>query len=98
MGAELQVGLMPAQGRTCCRHVTQAFREDIEAIVIPADEVDRRLRVSCSELAEPIERRFHGLLLIAKMAPAEIEGIAIQDDDIGRRQIVTDRRQPLLPG
>ena len=50
----------------------------------------------CNEPAEPIECRFHVLLLIAKATPAEVEGIAIQHDDIGGCQILSNRLKPPL--
>jgi len=58
------------------------FTERSEAIVISEDVADFEVRESGEKCGEPIGSGAEAGLFVAKSAPAEIEGVAVEDEEV----------------
>lgn len=76
--------------------LVENFAEALEAVVVSEDVVDLEVGKGGDEFFEPVVGGGERSVLVTEGAPAEVEGVAVEDEDVGLAELIVQAGCELL--
>lgn len=77
---------MQVEAGVLCGDLVENFTEALKAVVISKDVVELEAGEFCDELVEPGFGGLERFFFVSESAPAEVEGVAVEDESVGAIQ------------